>query len=81
VLGNLAHDAGLACVTQEDRGSEDDGRPETDASDWVVMSSRDRTLRAVAPERAGWRACPDPDGTPVWTDDFSNLFGVVDLDG
>ena len=81
VLGKLAQDAGLACVTQEDRRSEDDGRRDTDASDWVVMAGRERTLRAVAPGRKGWEACPAPDGTPVWTDDFSNIIGVIDLDG
>ena len=81
VMGALAHDAGLACVAQKDERSQDDGRPETDASDWVVMAKRPRDLAAVPPSRGGWRDCRHPPATPVWTDDFSNLFGAVDLDG
>ena len=81
VLGNLARDAGLACVAQEDDRSQDDGRPETDASDWVVMARSEGALRAVAPGREGWGECRHSSGTSVWTDDFTNLLGAIDLDG
>ena len=81
MLGNLARDAGLACVAQDDRWSGADGRPETDASDWVVMGRPRRKLRAVAPAAAGWHACEVPSGTSVWTAAFSNLAVAVDLDG
>jgi hypothetical protein len=80
VLGNLAAGAGLACMAQEDDRSQDDGDPATDASDWVVMARRRRDLRA-APAATGWHPCTRSPGTPVWTDDFSNLIGAVDLDG
>jgi hypothetical protein len=81
VLGNLARDAGLGCVAQKDERSGADGRAETDASDWVVMAKSGGDLRAAAPAAAGWKACRHSPDTPVWTDDFSNLLGAVDLDG
>ena len=79
VLGRLARDSRVPCVAQEDSRSEHDDRPETDASDWVVMARPAARLRSVAPAGEGWRACRS--GAPVWTDDFSNLAGAVDLDG
>ena len=79
VLAALARDAKLACVAQRDRTSQDDGRPDTDASEWVVM--RRRAVRAVAPAAEGWHGCRGARGTSVWTDDFSNLLGAIDLDG
>jgi len=81
VLGNLARNAGLACVAQEDERSQFDGQPETDASDWVVMARSRRKVAAVAPAAGGWERCRSSPGTPVWTDDFSNLIGAIDLDG
>ncbi|MDQ3644807.1 MAG: fused MFS/spermidine synthase, partial [Actinomycetota bacterium] len=78
VLGNLADDARMACVAREDRASAKDGLPETEGSDWVVMSRHTRDLRAVAPDRR-WHDCGrSPDSAP-WTDDYSNLLGALDL--
>ncbi len=78
VLGNLAHDAGMACVAQEDRESGEDGIPETDASDWVVMARRTRDLGAVASDPR-WQDCRRSPGSAPWTDDYSNLLGALDL--
>ncbi len=79
VLGNLAHDARMACVAQEDRRSARDGLPETEGSDWVVMSRHTRDLRAVAPHPR-WHDCRRSPGAASWTDDYSNLLGALDLD-
>ena len=77
VLGNLAHDARMACVAQADTKSGKDGIPETDASDWVVMARHTHDLRAVATDHR-WKDCRRTAGTP-WTDDYSNLLGALDL--
>jgi hypothetical protein len=79
VLGNLAHDARMACVAQQDRRSGNDGRPETDASDWVVMTRHATDLRAVAASDHGWRDCRRSPGARPWTDDYSNLLGALDV--
>ena len=78
VLGNLARDAGMACVAQEDRESGEDGIPETDASDWVVTARHTPDLRAVASD-ARWHDCRRSPGSAPWTDDYSNLLGALDL--
>jgi len=77
VLGNLAHEANMACVAQEDHRSGTDGLPQTDGSDWVVMARYTRDLRAVADR--GWQDCRRSPGSAPWTDDHSNLLGALDL--
>ena len=78
VLGNLAHEGGLACIGQEDRESGEDGAPETDPSDWVVMAKHARDLSAISDRT--WHGCRRSRGSAVWTDDFSNLLGALDLE-
>jgi len=78
VLGNLARDAGMACFTQDDTKGGRDEIPETDASNWVVMSRQTRDLRAVAPDRR-WHDCRRTPGSAAWTDDYSNLLSALDL--
>jgi len=80
VLGNLARDARMACVAQQDSRSGKDGRPETDASDWVVMARHTRDLRAIASDRR-WHDCRRAPGDAPWTDDYSNLLSALDLNG
>ncbi len=77
VLGNLAHDARMACVAQADTKSSKDMDPATDSSTWVVMAGHARDLRAVAPDRQ-WHDCRRS-GTAPWSDDYSNLLGALDL--
>lgn len=78
VLGNLAHDTGMACVAQADDESGTDGVPETDASDWVVLARRTRDLRAVASDER-WQNCRRSPGSAPWTDDHSDVLSVLDL--
>ncbi|MDQ3675822.1 MAG: fused MFS/spermidine synthase [Actinomycetota bacterium] len=78
VLGNLAHDASMACVAQKDRRGGKDGVPETDSSDWVVMA-RHRQDLGVAATDPRWHDCRRSPGSAPWTDDYSNLLGALDL--
>jgi hypothetical protein len=78
VLGDLAHDAKMACVAQEDHASAIDGDPATDGSDWVVMARQTHDLGAVA-AHPRWHDCRRSPGDPPWTDDYSNLLGSLDL--
>jgi hypothetical protein len=78
VLGNLAHDASMACLAQEDTRSTNDGDPDTDGSDWVVMARHTRDLTAVAP-KPRWHDCRHSPGSAPWTDDYSNLLGALRL--
>jgi hypothetical protein len=77
VVGNIARDLGLACriehhvptAAQRDRGYS--------ASVWALLARRPEHLGPLAHQRI-WRTCEDDPSARTWTDDYSNLLGVVD---
>jgi len=76
VLGNLAADAGLAALFQEDL----DVTPELVRdgklpSRWVVMARDPKDFGALARDPR-WQILPPAPDRPVWTDDFSNILSV-----
>jgi hypothetical protein len=74
VLGRLAEDQRLISFENDDR---DESRPGKIPSRWVVMAKDRRVLDQLFAGHSGWqRLRPEP-GQPVWTDDFSNVFGIV----
>ena len=79
VLGRLAAAHGLMALEQRDDliGSDvrDDGKT---ASDWLVMARAREDLAAL--ERDGRWVLPRVEAsTPLWTDNFSNILGVLAL--
>jgi hypothetical protein len=46
------------------------------ASQWVVMARSRTDLGALATD-ARWVPLDAPAGTPVWTDDYSNLLRII----
>jgi SAM-dependent methyltransferase len=74
VVGNLARDAGLACLVQEDMNlSKAEKKAGKYKSIWAVMGPWDSLKGLAADPR--WHKAPDP-GKPLWTDDFSNILEV-----
>ena len=76
VLANLAVDARLAGLVRDDRAG---GVPGKAGSTWVVLARKPQDLRRLADGSSGpaWEALrPDP-AVGVWTDDYSNLLGVL----
>ncbi|TMQ32542.1 MAG: hypothetical protein E6K70_17990 [Planctomycetota bacterium] len=80
VLGALARDAGLLCWYQDfDPGQS--SRPGAQAllepypCQWVLMAQRKEDVGAAL---AGgrWQEVKVKPGTPVWTDDFSNILSI-----
>ncbi|MEA2411433.1 MAG: hypothetical protein QOC77_1994, partial [Thermoleophilaceae bacterium] len=71
VLGNIARDFGLECVTQNHQPS----RAQIDAgvatSRWALLS---RTPKGLGPR---WHRCADEPGARVWTDDYSDLLSAI----
>jgi hypothetical protein len=76
-LGALANDAGLVCVSSDDHGV---SQPQLDAgklaSHWLVMARSRADLGALATDPR-WVDMRVPNGTKVWTDDYSNLLHVI----
>jgi hypothetical protein len=78
VLGNLAHDAGLYCLSNDDAHvSEDEAREGKFASRWVVMACNSSDLEPLRKD-SRWRVLPAAPGSRVWTDDFSNIVSILD---
>ena len=78
VLGDLAQDAGLCCLMNDDAHiSEDERREGKFASSWVVMARDANDLEALR-RNPNWRACQAVSGSRVWTDDFSNIVSILD---
>ena len=76
-FGALAHDAGLVCLIEDDtaltHAESDQGKY---ASQWVVMARNQTDLGALATDPR-WVPLDVPAGTPVWTDDYSNLLRII----
>jgi hypothetical protein len=72
VLGNLAHDLGLACRTDEIKVTREQAEQRWDSSKWVVMA---RAPGALDP--LGWKTCGREPDARTWTDDYSNVLGAL----
>ena len=80
-LGNLARDAHMTAFIANDT---DVTQAERDAgklpSIWVVMAEDPADLRALTSDTSRafrWQPLPGRAGPRLWTDDYSNLLGVV----
>ncbi len=75
VLGSLAEDAGLASLARYDRTVTDaDRQIRKVESDWVVMARDPAALDGLR-ENPDWY--PLAADRELWTDDYSDVFGVV----
>lgn len=73
VVGDLARDKGLVCLSFDDLQPDAAGGKEP--SQWVVMARRAEHLGALAFDMR-WKRLEGRAGREVWTDDFSNIVGV-----
>jgi hypothetical protein len=77
ILGNLARDAGLACMARKEPASAL-GRPRGKIpSHWVAMAPTRADLGRVARD-PGWHRCARDGGRP-WSDDFSSPVSALKL--
>lgn len=70
LLGGLARHAGLSALIRRDAGG---NIPWKYSSTWVVMARNDAALGVIASD-SRWVKLQ---GAMVWTDDFSNILGVL----
>jgi len=88
VLGKIAQEKGLTCLTFGDYSKDDEGNeiPDKLGSDWLVMQRRNawkhgRAANGGVPldkrlDMKRWQPAPILDG-PMWTDSYSNLWRVL----
>jgi hypothetical protein len=76
ILARMAADAGLVTLWQQEpptSGSWESGKL---PSEWIVMA-RERVDFGALMHDARWSEPTVPPGTPLWTDDFSNILSVL----
>jgi spermidine synthase len=76
VLGRLARNNGLTALERAEALPESALALGLCPSDWVVMARDPSDLGALIADRK-WRAPAVASSTPLWTDDFSDLIGVI----
>lgn len=77
VLGNLADDLGLVGLDQNEVAvSKTEEVRGKSASHWVVLARQRKYLASLADD-ARWRPLVGRPGTPVWTDDYTSLWGIA----
>jgi hypothetical protein len=77
VVADLARDAGLICLYQEDVAlSQEETEDGKFPSKWAVLARRTADVGRLAVDRR-WQRLDGRPGRAVWTDDFSNLLSVV----
>ena len=77
VLAQIAASHGLA-IRQQVHKVDPARTPAVLASWWIVMAQHDSDLGPLASD-ARWTIPRIPASTPLWTDDFSNIFSVLNL--
>jgi hypothetical protein len=77
VLGDLARDAGLTALFQDDLVLDpDEAARGKSASQWVIMARERSDFGALAGD-GRWRPLEGRPGAAVWTDDFSSILSVL----
>jgi hypothetical protein len=77
VIARLADSQGLTARWQQHTANPAI-RPGQFSSEWMVMARTPADLGALVGDPR-WVIPPIPPGTPLWTDDFSNIVSVLSL--
>lgn len=75
VLGRAAHELAVPAAVQSYRPTDAEVSDQAAASTWIGISASEERFGSVFAD--GWERLPATG--PLWTDDYSNLLGVVDL--
>ena len=76
ILGNLASDANLACVSRNQRAGAEKKKRGIFPSCYVAMARREKVVGELSMQ-AGWEPVSgQPDGT-IWTDQHCSIFDAL----
>lgn len=77
IVGRLAEAAGLVCLAQLDNNLTDaDRKAGKEKSHWAILARRPADLAPFAADKR-WQPPVVAPYVPLWTDDFSNILGVI----
>jgi hypothetical protein len=76
VLGNLAREAGLTCFLGNLDAPLAEGIQEANASQWAALARTREDLGQIAGD-GRWRRCHTGPDSHTWTDDYSNIIGLL----
>lgn len=78
VLGNIIHDLRMSGTSLNEGVTEEDSiRFGRYSSHWAVIAEQAKTIAPLSPKMHWVSLTPDP-SQRVWTDDYSNILGIVD---
>ncbi len=77
-VARLVQERGLSSVEQEQGVDEAEARKGKSGSDWVVTSADAGAVGLLASDPT-WKPVTAPERMRVWTDDYSNILGVLRL--
>jgi spermidine synthase len=80
VLARIAADAGLSALSQREPPDAGSWQSLKFPSEWIVVARDRRDLGNLTGD-VRWKVPPVPTGTPLWTDDFSNILSVLRHEG
>jgi hypothetical protein len=80
VLRELAKDASLACLVEQTGGRKDKASSHKFASKWLVMARNYQDIQALQ-QRYTFAAPSGMTSASLWTDDFSNVFETLHMEG
>ena len=78
VVGQLAAANGLVALERKDRQTPANWPHDKSASHWLMVA-RTREDLGTLPRDPAWELPPVEAGTPLWTDDFSNVLDVLSI--
>ncbi len=78
VLAGNARRLGLAIRMKADQMTASDSAIWKNSSEWVVMARRPEDIKVFDKAATWWPVDPPPGVAKVWTDDFSDVLGVME---
>jgi SAM-dependent methyltransferase len=79
VVANLAHDAGLVCLAEDDEAVTDEEMAAGKfPSRWMIVARRMEDFGSL-PKTGNWEAVESDPAFPLWTDDHSSILPLLDF--
>ncbi|MEK7953987.1 fused MFS/spermidine synthase [Luteolibacter soli] len=79
VVANLAHDAGLVCLAEDDEDvTDEEMKAGKFPSRWMIVARRLEDFGSL-PDHGNWEVLGSDPKSPLWTDDHSSILPLLDF--